>query len=441
MDFRNSQKVLEDLFLRGLKACSPQGAVAEYIEFSGDNIAIDGEVISCNEHPIYVWATGKAAVPMYEQVVKILDDEICKSLVITNDSDQASCCEADEVIVGGHPVPDANSLKAGKRTVTYYKEIPEHAIVLCLISGGASSLLTLPAEGIVIDELSKLFELLNNSGATIEEINTVRKHCSQIKGGQLLRHLDPTVTLFDLAISDVPNDKLSIIGSGPTIPDTSTYQEANDILLKYNLLDKVAESITVHIQKGRAGEALETIKPDQDPITNHYSTVISSGWKLIQSIGALAKEQGIAVRLFNKPFNADVEVVALSLVDKVWKEKVEEPMLYLFYGESTVQVTKSGKGGRNQELALRGAVEIEGHENISWLSAGTDGIDGPTDAAGAIVDGGTIAKAQKMGVEPWKYLKNNDSYHFHKKMGTLLKTGPTGNNLMDVVLVLDSDKI
>ncbi|MEL7834114.1 glycerate kinase type-2 family protein [Fodinibius sp. Rm-B-1B1-1] len=434
MDFGNPHTLLKDLFLQGLEACSPQRALEVSVQFSEDSITVDGKKIACDGRPIYVWATGKAAVPMYQQVAELFGDRVTKSLVITGDAGQAKNCSADEVIVGSHPVPDESSVQAGKQTVSFFKQIPSNAIVLILISGGTSSLLAFPAHGITVRALSKLFGLLNNSGATIQEINTVRKHCSQIKGGQLLRYLNRTVTLIDLAISDVPGDDLSIIGSGPTVPDASTYQEAHDILLRYELWDQVSKSIREHISKGVAGKIDETVKLGKDPVTEHSSTIISSGRKLIQKIGDLAKQKGLSVKLFDEPFNADVETVVTIIADQIMRLE-EGPMLFLFYGESTVQVTGGGKGGRNQELALRGAIEIEGHEKITWLSAGTDGIDGPTDAAGAVVDGTTIIKAREQDVDPETFLRDNDSYRFHQKMGTLLKTGPTGNNLMDVVMV------
>jgi len=376
---------------------------------------------------------------MFGAVEAILGEYVQQSLVITSDPEKADECNADEVIVGSHPAPDNQSLEAGQKAVAFFKQIPENALVLNLLSGGTSSLMCYPAEGITLEELRSVFELLNTSGATISDINAVRKHCSQIKGGQLLRYFNPEATLVDLLISDVPDDELSIIGSGPTVTDLSTYQDAYHILLKYDLWEQLPGAVRAHIEKGINGERVETLKPGKDPLDNHFTHVISSARMLAEKISELAMEHELGSRLAESAFNEDVGTVSNRIAGEIKNDSVpeeERPILFIYYGESTVQVTGDGKGGRNQEMALRGAVEIAGHENITWLSAGTDGIDGPTDAAGAVVDGNTVAEAEKRGIDPHAHLERNDSYHFHNKLETHLKTGPTGNNLMDLVLVL-----
>ena len=438
----DSKILLKTLFLEGIERCSPHRAIQESLHVNGDEMTIKNSHYSIDGCPVYLFSVGKAAVPMYEKAGEILGDHITKSLVITNDQKAAASCKADEVMVGSHPLPDDRSVEAGNRTVDFMKDIPSNAIFITLISGGTSSLLTLPAEGISVDDLASLFKLLNNSGAPIHDINTIRKHCSKVKGGQLLRYLHPEVTLVDLVISDVPDDELSMVGSGPTIPDWSSYQDAYHLLLEYDLWQTIPKSIRTHIEKGIRGEVEETVKPEESPIKTQQSEIISSARKLAEKIGELASQQAKKVTVADEPFNKDVEDVASSIADIVLssadKEKsgIGQPGLFIFWGESTVQVTGDGKGGRNQELALRGACKIADHSNITWLSAGTDGIDGPTDAAGAIVDGSTIAKAKEKNLDPNSYLSDNDSYHFHEQMDTLFKTGPTGNNLMDVVMVL-----
>ena len=439
--------VLKNLFLGGLEKCAPHYAIQESLHIRDGNIKIKDHQYPIDGRQIYLFAVGKAAVPMYGKASEILGDHITKSLVITNDPVAAVSCKADEVMVGSHPLPDDRSVEAGDRTVEFMKDIPPYAMVITLISGGTSSLLTAPAEGVSVDELAELYNSLNNSGATIHEINTVRKHCSKVKGGQLLRYLNPEVTLIDLVISDVPDDELSMVGSGPTIPGWSSYRDAYHVLLEYDLWDTVPKSVRMHIEKGIEAEAEETVTPDESTVKTHQSEIISSARKLAEKVGKLASQQGMKVTVADEPFNKDVEDVATSIADIVLsiadKEESgrDKPGLFIFWGESTVQVRGDGKGGRNQELALRGACKIADHPNITWLSTGTDGIDGPTDAAGAIVDGSTIAKAKEKNLDPNSYLLDNDSYHFHEQMGTLLKTGPTGNNLMDVVMVLCRNKV
>lgn len=433
-----SKEFLEKLFLEGLESCSPEQAVRKSVRLNGDRLSVEDREYNVANRPVYLLAVGKASIPMCKTAMDILGNHIKSSLCITSDSDQISACRADEVIAGDHPIPKKKSLVAGKKAVRFTEGIPRNALVLNLISGGTSSLMCLPPENITIDDLNRLFQLLNNSGATIREINTVRKHCSQIKGGQLLEFMNPDITLLDLAISDVPGGDLSMIGSGPTIPDLSTFQDAYHILLQYELWDLLPPSVQEHFEMGIDGQVMETLKPKEDPLAEHHSYIISSAEILANDISKAAIQQGFSAKETDAAFNDDVEIVAEFIAGEIksaLKSDIAKPAVLIFYGESTVDVRGDGKGGRNQELALRGTIKISGQENITWLSAGTDGVDGPTDAAGAIVDGNTVAVAQKKGLDPQEYLINNDSYHFHERMGTLLKTGPTGNNLMDIVLV------
>lgn len=380
---------------------------------------------------------------MFEEISEILKQRISCSLAIVPNEKQASACSADSVVIGSHPIPDEQSMQAGEKTVAFLQSIPSNALLINLISGGTSSLLCSPAKTIEINNLANTFELLVNSGATIQEINIVRKHCSRIKGGQLLRYLHSDITVIDLVISDVPGNALSVIGSGPTIPDFSTYKDAKRILIKYNLWNRIPDSVQNHIKLGVEGEVPETLQEGEYPSNLHQSVIIGSASILARKISQTASKQGFNVTVADRPFTGDVEEVAsntaeqvLSVAPKRQENRTGSSDLFVFWGESTVQVTGDGKGGRNQELALRGAKKIAGYDNITWLSAGTDGIDGPTDAAGAIVDGNTLDRALQQGCNPDSYLQNNDSYYFHEKMGTLFKTGPTGNNLMDLTLVV-----
>lgn len=428
---------LVHLFKQTLSACSPEKAISEKVSVKGDNLQVGESSFVLDDQPIFVLAVGKASVEMYEAVHDLLGDQIAGSLVITPDADEASACRAEKVVVGSHPVPDEQSLEAGRAAVNFLRNAPENVLLLSLISGGTSSLMCLPAENISIEDLNKTYDLLNRSGTTIHEINTVRKHCSQIKDGQLLEFLPTGATIIDLLISDVPGDDPGVIGSGPTTPDYSTFQDTYHILLEYELWESVPRSIRIHIEKGLDGEEPEILRPEEDPV-QHQQYIISSAGQFAQRAAEIARTDGYTATVADEPFNEDVEEVATRIAGKVLpsaKAQATVPLLFVFYGESTVQVTGDGKGGRNQELALRGALKIAEHENISWLSAGTDGIDGPTDAAGAVVDSETIRRARELGMDPHEYLQNNDAYHFHEQLDTLVKTGPTGNNLMDVVFV------
>jgi glycerate-2-kinase len=427
---------LKDLFHRTLTACSPGNAVKEAVQLDHGEIRIGSNRFKKDQHPIYVIAVGKASVPMFESLYSILGSRITKSLVITPNAPENG--SANKIITANHPVPDEESIKAGRTAVSFMENVPTNALIITLISGGTSSLMCNPAAEISLSDLRATFDLLNQCGASISEINTVRKHCSRIKGGQLLRLLPEEAILIDLIISDVPNDDPAFIGSGPTVADPSTYQDAYHVLLEYKLWDTIPAAVRDHIEKGLTGEVMETLKPKEELLKRHETGIISSAEQFVSQAAQFASRDGYETELADQPFNEDVETVASNILDKVLsnEDNKSKPVIFFFYGESRVEVTGEGKGGRNQELALRGALKIAGYNNIIWLSAGTDGIDGPTDAAGAIVDGRTLSKARDRGMDPGDFLGNNDSYHFHKQLDTLLVTGPTGNNLMDVVFVI-----
>lgn len=448
MDFKT---YLTELFRRSLEALSPENIVRSNIVKTGNELQIAGKRIDTQGSPVHLMAVGKAAGPMIRGFMQAAGgvDELSDILVIAQQKTDLTDLPAGKIVYGSHPVPGEGSLTAGRQAVEFFRAVPAEGTLVTLISGGTSSLMCLPAERITISELNDVFRLLNNSGATIREVNAVRKHLSQIKGGQLLRNLDPGVTLIDLVISDVPDDDLSVIGSGPTTPDSSTFQDAYHVLLEYDLWKEVSDSVRDHIEKGLTGETVHTVKKNEDPLEDHYSRVIGSARKLAEKAGSLAGDDGFDVRIADEAFNEDVERMAKKITTRAIAVADDDngtksgdntgnkqPVLLIFYGESTVNVTGGGRGGRNQELALRGAMHIAGKDHITLLSAGTDGIDGPTDAAGAVVDGSTIPQAKAGGLEPEVFLQDNDSYTFHRRMETLLCTGPTGNNLMDIVLVV-----
>jgi hydroxypyruvate reductase/glycerate 2-kinase len=435
----DAKTLLKDLYNETQEVCSPFNAIRTKLQVEEDFLNIEEQQFKLNGRPVWVFSVGKASIPMYESLDEKLGKRIQNSLVITSDKESLSASSAHKAIAASHPVPDIKSKQAGDAAFKFFEKAPEDALLLCLISGGTSSLLSMPAEGISIDDLNRTYALLNNSGANIFEINTVRKHCSRGKGGQLLRVLDTTVQMVNLFISDVPGDELSVIGSGPTVADESTFQDAYHILLEYSLWDKLPDAVCEHIEKGINGVVPETLKKGDRSFHKHESYIIGSAAIFAQTLAELAVQKGYKSWVSDEPFNESTEKVAAKIADKVLAniqdENPNRPSLYIFYGESTVQVKGTGEGGRNQELAMYGMMRIDGYKNISWLSAGTDGIDGPTDAAGAIVDGTTAQRARDMGIDPQPYLDNNDSYNFHGKLDTLFKTGPTGNNVMDIALV------
>jgi hydroxypyruvate reductase/glycerate 2-kinase len=387
---------------------------------------------------IWVLGAGKASLEMARQAELYFEDSIKDGIIIAPEkSKKLSRIQAFE---GAHPYPDDNSVSSSYELWQLAKRIPQKDTVLFLLSGGASSLFCIPAKGIDLTEYKKAFELLLNSGADIKEINIVRKHLSETAGGWLGDLLSHN-RLYSIILSDVPGDDAESIGSGPTVPDSSTFKHAFQILKQHKLWDRMPHSIRIHISKGMHGDSSETPKPKEAKWANHSVEVISGAKTLASNIGSYLDKKGYNVRVQEQAYDDDVKIIskkicsdAISILSK--KFTIEEPAALIYFGESTVNVNGNGKGGRNQELALNAAISMEGQNPISLLSFATDGIDGPTDAAGAIINSQTTLSARKQKLEPEEFLQNNNSYHFHEEMETMLKTGPTGNNLMDLQVVL-----
>lgn len=419
---------LEQLFRKLMEEFTPGTLVRRFFETHSSLLEAD--------RPVYMISTGKASVAMARTGIEIVGKQFREGLVVTPKSDDDVEVSGCRIYEASHPVPDESSVKAGEAVLDFIREVPSGSLLIYNLSGGTSSLMCRPAEGISVDDLNRAYELLNNSGATIREINTVRKHLSRIKGGQLLREVKEDVSLVDLVISDVPNDELEIIGSGPTTPDSSTFADARDIVDEYALWEQLPDPVREHIREGIEGERSETLKPGEELPGDHQTHIVGSARQLAGKASDYAEQRGYRTEVAGEAYNKDVEDVASMIAEEALDRGEGRSTALVYYGESTVQVDGDGKGGRNQELALRGALKIRDHDHITWLSAGTDGIDGPTDAAGAIVSGQTISRARAKGLDPESFLENNDAYHFHEQAGTLLKTGPTGNNLMDIQIVL-----
>ncbi|MEX0844278.1 MAG: DUF4147 domain-containing protein [Balneolaceae bacterium] len=387
---------------------------------------------------IWLLGAGKAVVEMAGQVESYFGDKIKDGIIIA--PEKTKKLKQVQVFEGLHPYPDESSVSSSYELWELAGKIPENDTVIFCLSGGASSLFCIPAKGIPLDEFKETYKLLLNSGASIHEINIVRKHISVTAGGRLGKQLSDH-PLISIILSDVPGDNPELIGSGPTVPDSSTYKEAFQVLKQYQLWDEIPHSVRIHISKGMHGDSPETPKPAVNKWKKHKVEVISGAKVLADNVGKYLSGRGYKVQVGSEAYDMEVKQIskkicsdAISVLSK--KSELKEPAALVYFGESTVNVKGKGKGGRNQELALNAAITIEGQNPVSLLSFATDGIDGPTDAAGAIINSQTTLKARKQKLNPEDFLQENDSYHFHEQMETLLKTGPTGNNLMDLQVVL-----
>ena len=386
---------------------------------------------------IFPVAVGKASVEMMSGLLDYLNEnhpsKIYKRPIVVSNPQEMTSPHDFTHIVSSHPTPDASSLNAARVVLDYINQSSETDLAIFLISGGGSSLLSLPADGISLDDKVVLTQLLLASGCNINEINTVRKHVSQIKGGRLNSAALPSKSI-SLLISDVINDDLSSIASGPTVADESTFHDAINILNKYKIFENCPESIQNHLNKGAENSDMETPKE----FDNNTIEIISSNIVFRKTLAALAEAKDFNVVTLNETFEGLAINDAELLYDKVTNTNKPNTII-ISGGETLVNLTGDGLGGRNQEFALaflRKYIKENSKQELCLYSVGTDGIDGPTDAAGAIVDSETIRQYQSSDLNLESYLSNNDSYNFFRKLNALIMTGATGTNVADIQITI-----
>ncbi len=372
-------------------------------------------------------SVGKAAWRMANGAKKYLGPRLREGIVVTKYGHSLGEIEGVEIFEAGHPIPDENSLRATKRVVELVSNLGSDYTVLFLVSGGGSALFEEPADGISLDDIGRMNDLLIRSGADISEINTVRKHLSKVKGGRFGKLAEPA-KIFSLVLSDVIGDRLDTIASGPAYPDSSTSEDALRILGKYGI------DLTENILK-----ALKEETPKE--LSNVESRIVGSVSVLCERAKETSERLGYSSTIFTTSVDCEAReagrmLSSVAREETVFGRPLKRPCALIFGGETVVKVTGGGLGGRNQELALSAAIGIKGMEDAVIASIGTDGTDGPTDAAGGIVDGKTVERIEEMGLDPHEMLRNNDSYHALYASGDLVVTGPTGTNVNDLILVL-----
>lgn len=434
----------KNIYLETLREISPESIIDNSINLDGEKGIIriaDKEYTIAGFRGIYVIGFGKASLPMAGALEKILGNHITDGVIITPEK-PGTALKHIQVFKGSHPLPDKHSISSAYELVKFTENIPDDSLVINLVSGGTSALFALPEDPIDIDDINKMHSLLIRSGAPIQEINTVRISLSAVKGGKFLQRLK-NKTVTDLIVSDVPGDELRYIGSGPTISQRISYRDAFRILKKYKLWEETPHAVRTLLGKKMDAELKQNVTFETEDFDTHTSRIIASASVMAKKASEIAKKYTY------KPVVApDVWTGTISELEQkisadfnAVKTEKKESLAYIYYGECTVHVTGNGLGGRNQELALRIADTLAGSETkFAFLSGGSDGIDGPTDAAGAIVTNSTKEKAEEKGLNIKKYLDNNDSYNFFDSAGGHLKPGPTGNNLMDLQILLISPK-
>ena len=390
---------------------------------------------------VWIIAAGKAAVPMARGAMEVLGARVAGGTVATKDGHGGEIPGVD-VWEAAHPGPDTRGLAAATEALRVARGAGPRDLVLCLLSGGASALWPCPPAGVALSDVRALTSRLLRAGATIREMNTVRKHLSRIAGGGLAAAAHPA-RVVTLAVSDVVGSRLDVIASGPTVPDPTTYADALEVLLEHEITEPSTASL--HLQAGAAGEAPETPKPGDPRLDRASAHVIASNYDALDGAIEEAGRMDFTGLVEGYDLEGEAREVARAIARVAVERQAElapgdPPMALLLGGETTVTVRGRGRGGRNQELALALAIELEGRDGIVAATLGTDGTDGPTDAAGGMVDGGTVARGSAAGLDARDALDRNDSHPYLRATGDLLITGPTGTNVGDVVLLLVSPR-
>lgn len=428
------------IFQAGVKAVDPKNAVKRHLKRQDEMLSVGNQTYDLTDYKgVYVVGAGKASAAMAKAIEEILADRI-KASAINVKYGNSVPLKIVHVNEAGHPVPDEAGLRGTQQIFQLLRQTGEKDLVICLISGGGSALLPCPAEGLNLENKQQVTKLLLEVGATIHEINAVRKHISQVKGGQLARLIYPS-TLISLVLSDVIGDNLDSIASGPTVPDSSTFSDCLHILENYNIQQKIPSVVYELLKRGARGEIKETPKADDPAFKRSQNVIIGSNILAVKAAKEKADElkyQSLILSSFIEGETRDVAKVHTAIAKEILSTgyPIARPACVISGGETTVTIRGKGLGGRNQEFALAAAIEIDGLEGVVILSGGTDGTDGPTDAAGAIVDGATVHRAKTEGLDAEYHLRENDSYHFFKPLGDLLITGPTYTNVMDLRLVI-----
>lgn len=425
------------IFSAAVHAVQPSQLMRQHVQLHDDILTVCGRTFSLPaRRPVWIFGAGKAAAAMAQALEAILSHVRLQGMVITK-YEHALPLQHIHVAEAGHPLPDDNGVRATAQMVAQLQSVQAGDVLLFLLSGGASALLADYPEGASLAQVQQVFELLLKSGADIHEMNVVRKHLSAVKGGQLALLAD-TDAWCSLILSDVVGDDLSVIGSGPTVPDPSTFSDAVAILDKYNLTTLLPAAIQDHLRRGSAGTIAETPKPGHAGLHAVNNFLIGSNTIALEAAAQKAISLGYATQVLTSAARGLATAIAAELVTAASCWKGSRPACILMGGESTVTVTGQGLGGRNQHLALAAGLLLAAQAGITILSAGTDGTDGPTDAAGAVTDRELMLHAAAQGLDAAHYLAQHDAYHFFEKAGGLIKTGPTQTNVMDIMLAIIS---
>ena len=434
---RRARKLCLDAFESALKAVDPARCLQRWLRVEKNKLRVGSFEHSMDFRRIVILSVGKASVPMLETSLRVLGRYEISAILVTPDGSPTKSLQDPRITIfkAGHPFPNQVGLRAGRYVESTTGRMSKDELLICLISGGASSLLVAPPREVSLKEKSLLTSQLIRSNATIHEINTVRRHLSQLKGGRLAEKC-PASIILSLVMSDVVGNSLQDIGSGLTAPDPTTYRDATGVLKKHNLWNRVSQSITTHFEKGVNGRLEETVKP-QDPTFKRVHNFIIADNHVACAAAARTLKQQVFCKILTSSAETDAGCMGRLLASiAADSEVLRKGGSLVIGGETTVTVRGTGIGGRNQEVALSAVEQISGRVGTVVAAMGTDGIDGNSPAAGAIIDGNTLKRSEKIRLNPNVYLQKNDSYNFFRSLHDNILTGRTGTNVGDVYLLI-----
>lgn len=441
----STNKIKEDavkILQTSIQAVDPRVVLKNVVSLAQNKLRVQDLEYDLDAYDnILVIGGGKASGLMAQTMEEILSEKISKGRVNVLQGTKENFTTKKIILQEGtHPIPNQAGKENTQRILDLVKTTGKNDLVISLISGGGSALLCLPLERISLEHMRKTVKMLMNAGASINELNAVRKHISRIKGGKLAKAAFPADVL-SLIISDVVGNPLDVIASGPTVPDSTTFQHAKQVLKRYHLWEKVPCSVSTLFEDGINGEVPETPKEKEKIFDHVENLIIANNRQAIKAGKKQAEELGYQTRILSSYIEGEAREVgtvlgAISLEIYRHHCSSNKPIVLLGGGESTVTVTGHGNGGRNQELALSSALKIAGETGITLASIDTDGIDGDSPAAGALINGKTIPRARKKNIQAHKFLENNDSFTFFKKLGGFLFSGPTGTNVNDLICII-----
>lgn len=423
----------------GLEACDSARAIVDTLHLTKNRLHVQDVQYNLTRYGrVICVGAGKASAQMAIALEQMLGNRLEGGMIIVQDGYGAPC-DRVRIFEAAHPLPDGRGVKATKQLLALTQSLSQRDLLIVLLSGGASSLLCAPSRGLTLAAKRRTTQLLLRSGATIHDINIVRKHLSAIKGGQLAQAT--SATILTLIMSDVLGDDLSTIGSGPTVTDSSTFQDAIDILQQYSIWRKAPESVQCHLQHGLTKFNQTPIKPTRKKSLRNRHIILANNRQALEGVAKSAKLLGLKPFILPYPLQGEAKEIgsilggfARDLVE--FGNPVHRPACFIAGGEPTVTVIGKGQGGRVQECVLAAAQELAGLSNVFVAGFGTDGTDGPTDAAGAVVDGRTVQRATKKGLSIEQALQEHDSYTFFKHIRGHIVTGPTGTNVNDIYLIV-----